>query len=159
MSDRIKEILDDYAAELRGELNRGSPAPGMWIFRRNIDHEAPFKAIVALLKEARIEGRKEGAAAIAEQMDYQCACRCQKHRKSACPFCLNVYGCPVHSEVDPSVLRPDFLKDPEAVARAFWNVMAGLPDLEWEALATGYQEHLTEQARRIVTVRLEARRG
>ena len=171
MDDRVKQILDEnagilqeildaYAADLQGELEKEPPAPGMWIFRRGVDHETPLRAVLALLEKTRAEGRREGAKAIAEQMDYQCACRCLKHRKSACPHCLDVYGCPVHSEVDPSVLRPEFLKDPKKVARALYLELAfherwpldGFADEEKKAA-------WVEAVRKIVTVRMEARRG
>ncbi len=158
MRDRLKAILDAYVDRLRGDMDRGSPAPGMWIFRKGIDHEAPLRAVEVLLAEARETGRREGAAALAEQMDYQCACRCRAHWKAACPKCLDVFGCPVHSEVDPSVLRPEFLKDPEAVARAIWDEYEARCEKGalWSELDGESRALYVESVRRVVTVRLEA---
>ena len=158
MRDRLKAILDADVDRLRGDLDRGSPAPGMWNFRKGIDHELPLRQVEVLLAEARETGRREGAAALAEQMDYQCACRCRAHRKAICVKCNDVYGCPVHSEVDPSVLRPEFLKDPDAVARAI------LGTYEEEVADWGGSEGeivlgaMVEAVRRVVTVRFEARK-
>ncbi len=166
MRDRLKAILDAYVDRLRGDMDRGSPVPGMWIFRQGIDHEAPLRAVEVLLAEARETGRREGAAALAEQMDYQCACRCRAHRKAICVKCNDVFGCPVHSEVDPSVLRPEFLKDPEAVAQAIFETHketaaeegAIVVGYSWEESSQNYRRAMVEAVRRVVTVRFEARK-
>lgn len=161
-----KALLDQYAAEVRGEMEQPRSRAGMWIFRQQIDHEVYVQALCALLDDVRQAGRSEGVAELAKQMDYQCACRCREHHRPACVKCLDVYGCPVHSDADPEVLRPEFLKDPEAVAKAIhaaYKVAAAYEGAivgeSWEDSADEYQRAMVESVRRVVTVRLEARRG
>lgn len=164
--DEAKALLDQYAAEVRGEMEQPRSRTGMWIFRQQIDHEVYVQALCALLDDIRQAGRAEGVAELAKQMDYQCACRCREHRHPACVKCLDVYGCPVHSDADPEVLRPEFLKDPEAVARAIHVAykgvaaeMGAIVGESWEDSSPEYQRAMVESVHRVVTVRLEARRG
>lgn len=156
----IKQLLDTYAAEIRGEMKSPAPRQGMWIFHQAIDHEAYIQALVLIMEEAHRSGRFEGAAALADDLEYQCACRCQAHQRRGCPRCLNIYGCPVHGEADASQLRLDLLQDPLRLTPILWSKLteAVEADLSWEELTPEIQLQVTEVVRQLVTVRLEALR-
>jgi hypothetical protein len=99
---QVKELLDEYVDEIR-EPQRNPP--GVWIFKRSPRHELYHRALVELLNDARNEGRREGAAAVGDILEDECACRCRKHDKIACPLCVDTRRCPVHSEPDPRLLE------------------------------------------------------
>lgn len=156
LEQRAKDLLEAYAAELRGDVAKPIPRPGMWIFRQRLDHEVWVQALTELLDEAQMVGRREAGEAIADMLDEQCACRCRAHNKPACPHCLDVYGCPVHTEVSAKVLRPDYLRDPERVAEAVYRAWAtGTKMPDWDALDPATKANLIQAIRANVTIRLE----
>ena len=157
LEQRVRGLLDDYREAIDADTIAKGSTMG-WIFKAAVPHEVYREAMMALLREERIAGQREGAAEMAERANWTCICRCKAHGKIGCPLCLNVYGCPYHSEVDPKVLRPEMLEEPEALERAIAAEYAAIwrdfpddpdePDLhEW------MRGPMVEALRRVVSVR------
>lgn len=145
--ETVTALLDDYADRLEESFRPG--APGVWIFKSNVPHELYRTAVLALIHDARKEGQREGAAEMAERANWTCACRCIAHVQRGCPKCLNVWGCPVHNEVDPASLNPELLTDPVRVTDAI--------DAEAFLLRNNRtsREAYVEAVRRVVCARVE----
>lgn len=158
VANRARTILDEYLEEVT-KKDRRFRAPGLWIFKPTPDHERFVAAVVKEIETAREDGYQAGVASMAEKVDWECICRCKTHRRIGCPLCLNVYACPVHSVVDPKVLRPSLLSDPVALAKAVWTTMRELaPDwvdlpTTWESTPPSVQDSLVEALRRVVSAR------
>ncbi len=101
----MKELLEEYADQM--QAGEESPtARGPWIFRRQVEHELFLQTAMSIVDEARMAGRREGAAAVDDFGGDDCACRCRDHGRAGCPTCLNVNLCPVHGDDDPARISP-----------------------------------------------------
>jgi hypothetical protein len=152
--EQVRLLLESYAAQLQGE--DPDPPPGVWIFRGQVDHELYLQAIMTVLAEAEGEAARRAYEAASASEDWSCSCRCRAHYKHACPLCLHVEGCQQHSDADLAVLRPDFLRDPEQVARALHderNAQLG-GGMAWDSLDEDIRAALLEAARVVVCARM-----
>lgn len=101
---QLKAILEAYERALTEE--ESPTARGVWIFQQGVDHEAFLQSAMAVVEDVRMEGRREGAAAVDEFEGWECACRCKEHQRVGCPHCLEVERCPVHGDDDPARVSP-----------------------------------------------------
>lgn len=73
--------------------------------RKSVDRELYVQGLLVLLEDARLQGRRDGTAALVRHLEDDCACLCRSHNRSGCPHCLHVDRCPVHSDPDENELR------------------------------------------------------
>lgn len=101
--ERLRALFDEYGAQIRRDEE--SP-PKVWIFHRSVDHEAFLQAAMAMVDEACQASYFAGATETLNLDRDDCSCTCKAHQKPACPLCLRVERCQVHSAFDPSRVSP-----------------------------------------------------
>lgn len=159
--DELKQRLRDMIGELVDDARQERASKMPWIFRPVFDIERWVNAFVTFTIERMSEHAQAAMSVFQEHVDYKCACRCKLHGKYACPLCLNVFGCPVHSDITPKQLTPGILRNPERLAQAFWTTYADLLEDQghlatyWERLSPLERLALVETCRRLVTVRMQ----
>lgn len=102
MRKRIEEILDEYQEQV---LSDPGPKTGTWIFRVIPKQDTYIQAILDLIEEETNRVRVEMNQNFIEASEYSCTCRCRGHGVAACPYCLAVERCYVHSEPDVESLE------------------------------------------------------
>lgn len=158
LEEQVRALLDDLS-ERSAEAARGEKR-GTLV--RGPDRALYVASVLAVFEELRNEGREEASEALLERVGWECCCRCLAHRKIGCPKCLNVYGCPVHSEVGPELLRPDVLRDPEQLAREVHatyldqlELPEGTPEPpSWTETTPEFRKAFEEAVRRVVCARV-----
>ena len=101
--NEIEKILEEYEAHLQRKA--ANYERGLWIFRQTPSDKPYVEAIQKLIDDAVSHTKAEMAVRFLESQEVFCTCRCRLHTMPACPKCLSVERCALHSEPDPKTLQ------------------------------------------------------
>jgi hypothetical protein len=151
--ETIRELLTAYLEEVE-ESDRRHSSPGRWIFQPTPPHERYVTSIAKLIEGARAEGFGRATQELTRVSAWNCCCRCRLHSQRACPLCLNTWGCPIHTDADPSTLREDFLSDPTQIFDAILETFHSLSGSDLD-LSSEDKSLLLESLRRMISARIQ----